>query len=376
MAKVWNIQIRIFHWVFAVLIGYALVSSGITEYFGLRLLHTDPLLASHIAAGTAVFALTIFRIYWGFKGSRYSRFSALILEPYELARYIKAVFKKERLFYTGHNPAASWFGVATIGLSLIIFISGLAVYGIDEDRGLLGFLHTDYHMYSGALKLVHGFNAMLLLIAIVIHVSGVALETARHGPDTAKSMLTGSKQAALNEELRVSSSRTKAGLLSIILVLAPFIAAITVYASINAYEPDETAIPEVYKEECASCHMAYTPNMLPARSWRAMMANLEDHFGEDATIEGAEKAEIEDYLTAGAAEKSLQEFSIKFSASIRSDKAPLSATEIGYWKRKHDLIKPEVYKRESIKSKANCAACHKWAERGSYEDNDIRIPRY
>ena len=39
-----------------------------------------------------------------------------------------------------------------------------------------------------------------------------------------------------------------------------------------------------WKAECGSCHAAYPPGLLPAPSWRAVMAGLDRHFGTDATI--------------------------------------------------------------------------------------------
>jgi hypothetical protein len=34
-----------------------------------------------------------------------------------------------------------------------------------------------------------------------------------------------------------------------------------------------------HREECAACHSAYPPGMLPAASWQRVMANLPRHFG-------------------------------------------------------------------------------------------------
>ena len=36
----------------------------------------------------------------------------------------------------------------------------------------------------------------------------------------------------------------------------------------------------VVKEECGGCHLAFPPSMLPASSWRRMMGELENHFGD------------------------------------------------------------------------------------------------
>src|SRR5690606_13621284 len=56
----------------------------------------------------------------------------------------------------------------------------------------------------------------------------------------------------------------------------------------------------VVKEECGSCHLAFAPSMLPARSWERMMATLGEHFGDDATVEPAVAARIAKYLVDNA----------------------------------------------------------------------------
>ena len=58
----------------------------------------------------------------------------------------------------------------------------------------------------------------------------------------------------------------------------------------------------VVKEECGSCHLAFAPSMLPASSWKRMMADLKNHFGDDATIDAASAARITEYLVANAAD--------------------------------------------------------------------------
>ena len=114
---------------------------------------------------------------------------------------------------------------------------------------------------------------------------------------------------------------------------------------------------------------------LPAKSWRIMMAGLQDHFGDDASIEESARIEIEDFLVRNSPERSLEEASIKFIRSIGKDDPPRRITDIRYWKEKHRSIQENLYQRETIKSKINCVACHKWAEYGSFEDSDIKIPR-
>ncbi|HPQ24397.1 MAG TPA: cytochrome C, partial [Gammaproteobacteria bacterium] len=40
----------------------------------------------------------------------------------------------------------------------------------------------------------------------------------------------------------------------------------------------------LYLQECGSCHFAYQPGLLPARSWNNLMGGLENHFGENAEL--------------------------------------------------------------------------------------------
>jgi len=45
-------------------------------------------------------------------------------------------------------------------------------------------------------------------------------------------------------------------------------------------------------------------------------------------------------------------------------------------RRKHHELDPAVFKRESIGSLANCTACHITAEKGIYDDDDVKIPKW
>src|SRR4051812_22331997 len=57
-----------------------------------------------------------------------------------------------------------------------------------------------------------------------------------------------------------------------------------------------------WKKECGACHMAFQPELLPARSWTALMAGLDNHFGENASLDAATSQAILAYLQAHAAD--------------------------------------------------------------------------
>jgi hypothetical protein len=59
-------------------------------------------------------------------------------------------------------------------------------------------------------------------------------------------------------------------------------------------------MPPKYLQECASCHAAYPPGLLPAPSWQRVMGNLSKHYGTDASLDAATVQELTGWLTAQA----------------------------------------------------------------------------
>ncbi len=121
----------------------------------------------------------------------------------------------------------------------------------------------------------------------------------------------------------------------------------------------------LWQQECGSCHVAYAPGLLPAASWRKVMSGLDKHFGSDASLTPKENSAISEFLVANASNR------------WRAPTTPLRITETAWFQSKHDSheIRSDVWKRASIKSPANCAACHPGAAKGDFEEDRIRIPR-
>ncbi len=128
-----------------------------------------------------------------------------------------------------------------------------------------------------------------------------------------------------------------------------------------------------YKETCGACHFTYQPGLLPSGSWEKILAALGDHHGASLDISPESKALIGEYLTTNAAEHSSAKRSAKILKSLKGQ-TPLRITETPYIRKKHDDIKPEVFKRESIGSRSNCPACHTTAKDGIYKERFVKIP--
>ncbi|MGV0981438.1 MAG: diheme cytochrome c [Polynucleobacter sp.] len=122
--------------------------------------------------------------------------------------------------------------------------------------------------------------------------------------------------------------------------------------------------PASYESECASCHMAYPPGLLSEQSWKNVMSSLAKHFGTDASVDAKTQLEITNWLIKNAATRQ------KYSETAPENRI----TKTSWFVRKHDEVRPDVWKRAGIKSPANCSACHIDAASGIFSEKNIKIP--
>ncbi|MCL2021381.1 MAG: diheme cytochrome c [Betaproteobacteria bacterium] len=132
--------------------------------------------------------------------------------------------------------------------------------------------------------------------------------------------------------------------------------------------------PESYVQECASCHVGYQPGLLPARSWQNIMSGLEQHYGEDASLEPELVQILGAWLRDNAAMSMGRgmgkDKSRRFSEAPPEDRI----TKAAWFSRKHRKIDKPVWRMESVKSAANCEACHTNAGEGYFNEKDLTIP--
>jgi hypothetical protein len=120
-----------------------------------------------------------------------------------------------------------------------------------------------------------------------------------------------------------------------------------------------------YRSECAACHVAYPPGMLPAASWQRLMRGLPQHFGTDASLDAATVDKLSQWLTANA------------GSSRRTKEAPPQdrITQSAWFRREHRELTAATWTLPAVKSPSNCAACHSAAEQGDFNEHAARIPR-
>ncbi|MEY3125872.1 MAG: hypothetical protein RLZZ573_2392 [Pseudomonadota bacterium] len=122
-----------------------------------------------------------------------------------------------------------------------------------------------------------------------------------------------------------------------------------------------------YQQECAACHIAYPPGMLPAASWQHLMGTLTKHYGTDASLDEASVRELSAWLKTNAGTYK------RVSEEPPQDRITKSA----WFLRKHrdGEVPADVWKRASVGSASNCAACHTNAAKGNFNEHEVRIPK-
>ena len=113
------------------------------------------------------------------------------------------------------------------------------------------------------------------------------------------------------------------------------------------------------------------PNILPKKSWELIMSDLENHFGDDASIDEGTNKNILAFLVKNSAETSSMESSWNFLNSI-GDKDIIAMSDTIFWKETHKDIDKKLYNHKDIKNKANCKACHSDIEKGLIENENIK----
>ncbi len=339
----------------------------------------DELLGYHAVFGITLGILILFRILWGLFGTKYSRFSDFDFSIKNLLDYMSSILVKTKS-HMGHNPASSWAIIAMLIVGLLSIASGLLAYGVGENHGIFAYLHLSYYKDTEVFEELHELFVNMFLAIIIVHIVGSLIAKFFRADDGINSMITGYKN-------RENISSIKSNIFSKIFQIIWIAVSIGVFIYLlgnkdNIFMHNENksvnyeTLNNTFYNECGSCHIAYPPYLLPKRSWVAMMGNLKNHFGDDASLDEKSRVEILNFLVKNSSENSTHQVALKISKSIESEKFTIIAmTKTAYWKAKHKHIDSKVFLSQDVKNRANCAACHKDIEKGMMENDLIGLPK-
>lgn len=172
---VWDLPTRVGHWLLAGSFAVAYLTGESEEW---RLVHA--------CAGGIMVAVVLYRLLWGFAGTRYARFAEFMRGPQAAVSYLKSLLSRSPQHYTGHNPAGGWAIVLLLAMTLITALPGWLTYQ-DIGGDWLGELH------EGAA------NAMLAVV--LVHIAGVVVGSLTHRENLARAMVTGLKLGQAGEAI-------------------------------------------------------------------------------------------------------------------------------------------------------------------------------
>jgi cytochrome b len=178
---VWDLPIRLFHWVTAALIPAAYVTWRLNW------------MNWHAWVGDALLALLFFRLLWGFFGSDNARFSHFLTSPRNAARNLAHIFRREPDTNAGHNPAGSWMIMLLLALLLGQVLTGIYV---DNDVANEGpFTELIPARIANLMTAMHDrFLWQALIAAAALHVLAIFVYAVAKGHDLLLPMITGQKR--------------------------------------------------------------------------------------------------------------------------------------------------------------------------------------
>ncbi len=360
--RVWDLPTRIFHWSLVALVAIGLITGFISPEWWMGI---------HIWAGYGTVLLVVFRMVWGIFGSEFSRIETFVFTAGEIIAHLHELIFLRPRHYIGHNPAGAMMIFALLFFLIAITVSGLLVLGGEENQGPLAGA-ANYRIGDMASD-IHLVLAFILMTLIGFHIIGVFIETRLTGENLVKSMIDGYKiipQGQSSPQPRPSRPMAAAAFLLAFTILAGSV--LWAFSTMPPSGIIQMSKNSDYTTECGDCHEVYHPSLLPKASWAKLMAGLEDHFGEDASIDQVLAVNIASYLEIYAAEAWDTEASNRFSRV--SLKAPYQISATPYWQRKHNDIGDDVFRREGVGGEAHCSSCHRDASIGHFDDQKIRIP--
>ena len=170
--KVWDLPVRLVHWLLAALIGFS--------WWSAENHHSD----WHIWSGFGILTLLLFRLLWGVFGSSTARFANFVRGPRALRDYLRG-----RWTGIGHSPLGALSVVAL--LAALAVQVGLGLIAEDEDGLYTGPLYRLVSIdASDWARELHEtwFNAILGLV--ILHIAAILYYRLR-GRRLTKPMITG-----------------------------------------------------------------------------------------------------------------------------------------------------------------------------------------
>lgn len=173
---VWDMPVRVFHWLLVICFAGAWLSSESERWAMI-----------HYAFGYTACLLVLIRLVWGLIGTRYARFSQFLKSPKAVLEHFMAMLRGNPHHDVGHNPAG---GLVMFALMLLILVIGLTGYlSVKEFLG---------NFVSEA----HEAVASLVLGLVIVHIIAAVGMSVIERQNLVRSMVTGKKKGMPEQGIR------------------------------------------------------------------------------------------------------------------------------------------------------------------------------
>ena len=366
--RVWDIGVRLFHWLLVATVAASLYTGFLAPRHWLDL---------HVISGTLVAGLLLYRVIWGLAGPVHARFSSFVVGPAAMVRHAVALIAGRAHRHIGHNPLGGAMIIVLLAvLAALVLTGALTLGGAVKEGPAAPYASYATGAASGGVHRALGF-AMLGLIGL--HVAGALVESLRTRENLVRAMIDGRKRAPTADDApeaagqgRTVVARPLAATLSFATATAALGTAIAALSLQPAFGVPTAALDVSYRKECGACHTPHHPSLGPAATWAAIMARLDDHFGENASLDEALTQQLGAYLAGNAAER--WDTAGANRLRVPSPSEPLRITATEGWRGIHRGLEPQTFERKSVAGRFNCSNCHRDAESGRFAPRAIAVP--
>jgi len=180
--RVWDFPTRLFHWLLVIFV----IISFVTGNIG------GNAIQYHEWSGFTILSLLLFRLVWGFIGSRESRFMTFIRGPSAVVRYATTLLRSDSTHYPGHNPLGGWSIIAM--LFALLVQAGTGLFANDDIVSEGPLFDWVSKATSDGLTRIHKLNQEVIIALVSIHVLAVLFYFFYKRENLVKPMITGVKQ--------------------------------------------------------------------------------------------------------------------------------------------------------------------------------------
>lgn len=154
---VWDIWVRISHWLMAILFVLAIISSKTENY------------DVHVIVSSLLVGVVLFRIIWGFVGSENTKIKVLFSNIKGWSKQLTTIFSRQPVFHTSHTAIGSLMSLVILLLLLSQGFSSLFFKDF-EDYTYVGILASYFPEFKDLSKSIHEIVGNTLIFLTIFHV--------------------------------------------------------------------------------------------------------------------------------------------------------------------------------------------------------------